>query len=63
MQPEEVTVVGDSFDKDILPAKKAGCHAIWLKGEGWTEETFDETVPDKIITNLQELTQLEKVKE
>lgn len=63
MQPEEVTVVGDSFDKDIVPAKKAGCHAIWLKGEGWTEETFDETVPDKIITNLQELTQLEKVKE
>lgn len=53
--PEEVAVVGDSFDKDIIPAKKAGCHTIWFKGEGWTEEAFDETIPDMIITNLGQL--------
>lgn len=36
MKPEEVTVVGDSLEKDIIPAKRAGCHTVWLKGEGWT---------------------------
>lgn len=55
LQPEEVIVVGDSFDKDIIPAKKAGCHTVWFKGEGWTEDTFDETIPDRIITNLEQL--------
>ena len=51
----EVTVVGDSFYKDILPAKKAGCRTIWFKGEGWTDETYDETVPDQVITDLAQL--------
>ena len=36
LKPEEVTVVGDSLDKDIIPALKAGCQAVWLRGEGWT---------------------------
>lgn len=57
MLPEEVTVVGDSFDKDIIPAKQAGCRTIWFKGEGWTEETFDESIPDRIITGLGQLIQ------
>lgn len=55
MNPEEVTVVGDSYKKDILPSKKIGCRAVWLKGEGWTDEQFDETVPDRVITDLKEL--------
>lgn len=55
LQPEEVVVVGDSFDKDIIPATKAGCQTIWLKGEGWTEEAFDETIPGKTITRLEQL--------
>ncbi len=55
MQPEEISVVGDSFYKDIEPAKKLGCHAVWFKGEGWTDKTYDETVPDKIITDLAQL--------
>lgn len=55
MKPEEVTVVGDSFTKDILPAKAVGCKTIWIKGEGWTDETFDETIPDRVITSLREL--------
>lgn len=57
MVPEEVTVVGDSFGKDILPAKKAGCKAVWFKGESWTEENNDETIPDRIITDLRQLTE------
>ena len=53
--PQETLVVGDSFYKDILPAQKAGCKTAWFKGEGWTDETFDETIPDLIINDLQEL--------
>ena len=55
LKPEECIVVGDSFYKDIEPAKKAGCQAVWFKGEGWTEQQYDETLPDKIITDLNQL--------
>ena len=55
LKPEECIVVGDSFYKDIDPAKKAGCQAVWFKGEGWTEQQSDETLPDKIITDLNQL--------
>ena len=30
LKPEECIVVGDSFYKDIEPAKKAGCQAVWF---------------------------------
>ncbi len=55
LNPADVTVVGDSFYKDIVPAKEAGCKAIWFKGEGWTDENYDETIPDKVITDLGQL--------
>lgn len=55
LQPDEVVVVGDSFYKDVEPALKAGCHAVWFKGEGWTNKTYDESIPDKVITDLDEL--------
>ena len=55
LTPNEVLVVGDSFYKDILPAQKAGCRTAWFKGEGWTDETYDETVPDMVITDLADL--------
>jgi putative hydrolase of the HAD superfamily len=53
-EAHEVAVIGDSFSKDIIPAKAAGCRTIWLKGEGWGEET-DDSVPDAIITDLEQL--------
>ena len=55
LAPEEVMVVGDSMSKDILPAKTIGCKTAWYKGEGWTDKQEDESVPDLIITDLQEL--------
>ena len=55
LTPNDVLVVGDSFYKDILPAQKAGCRTAWFKGEGWTDETYDETVPDMVITDLADL--------
>ena len=55
LHSNDVLVVGDSFYKDILPAQKAGCRTAWFKGEGWTDETYDETVPDMVITDLADL--------
>ncbi|WP_018462529.1 HAD family hydrolase [Segatella paludivivens] len=57
MQPEEVAVVGDSFYKDIQPANKIGCKTIWFKGEGWTDKVYDETLPDRIITDIAQILQ------
>lgn len=55
LKPEEVTVVGDSISKDIVPARSLGCHTVWFKGESWDDKVEDETIPDRIITNLQQL--------
>ena len=52
---ENVLVVGDSFSKDVVPAKKVGCKVAWLKGEGWGNEEIDETLPDIVITDLPQL--------
>jgi FMN phosphatase YigB (HAD superfamily) len=54
IEAHETVVIGDSFSKDIIPAKAAGCQTIWLKGDGWGEET-DDSVPDAIITDLVQL--------
>lgn len=55
MEAEDTVVVGDSFYKDITPAQKIGCQTVWFKGEGWTDEQYDESLPDAIITDLQQL--------
>ena len=56
MGPGEVTVVGDSYAKDIVPAKAAGCHTVWMRGEGWTDdEAADTSAADFTIHRLAEL--------
>jgi len=55
LRPEEVIVVGDSLDKDILPAQQAGCQAVWLRGEQWTTIPATAIPPVRIITDLSEL--------
>lgn len=57
LKPEECVVVGDSYRKDIEPALKAGCKAIWIKGPGWSGEE-DQTQYEPTIENLQELTKI-----
>ena len=42
--PEECVVIGDSFPKDIVPAKTLGCKTIWLNVAGW-EEAVDNGEP------------------
>ena len=55
LQPAEVTVVGDSLAKDIIPARQAGCRTVWLCGQQWTDEPVDASVADHVITDLKEL--------
>lgn len=55
MQPAEVTVVGDSYDKDIVPASSIGCRTVWFKGPGWTDEEPDGRAATRIIYGIEEL--------
>jgi len=55
--PSQVTVVGDSLEKDILPASEVGFSTIWLRGEGWGNEssvpkdTLQISCLEELITN------------
>ena len=55
MKADEVTVVGDSIDKDIIPAHRAGCNTVWIRGEQWTDDPVDESQANLAIDNLTEL--------
>jgi putative hydrolase of the HAD superfamily len=51
-------VVGDSYERDIVPGKQLGCNTIWLKGKSWmvpaSTEAADYTIHsfEKILTIL-----------
>lgn len=55
LKAKDVLVTGDSFSKDIEPAKKTGCLTAWFKGEGWTDRQYDESFPDYVITDLEQI--------
>lgn len=48
----EAWVVGDSYDRDIEPAKALGCRTIWLKGRSWTVPA-STVAADYTITSLE----------
>lgn len=54
-KPEDATVIGDSYKKDIMPCKQLGCSTIWLKGEGWKENPTNTPFADAIITDIKQL--------
>ena len=56
--PANCYVIGDSYEKDITPAKKLGCKTVWLKGEGWGKTP--ETTPDADHT-IRELPQIKEI--
>jgi putative hydrolase of the HAD superfamily len=49
----EAYVVGDSYDRDIVPAKTLGCLTIWLKGRSWTPPPKETGAADYTITTLE----------
>lgn len=55
--PEQTIVIGDSIKNDIRPAKMLGFKTIWIKGMAWNETPEDETLPDEIIYNIEQLEQ------
>ncbi len=55
LKPEETVVIGDSFSKDMLPARQIGCQTIWLKGQGWGSEEVDESLPSLILTDISKI--------
>ena len=56
MEPSEVAVVGDSYAKDIAPAKAAGCRTVWMRGEGWGgDEPAEAPAADFTIRSLAQL--------
>ena len=54
VEPWEAVVVGDSYDKDIVPATRVGCQTVWLKNIGWAPYSGDETA-DAIIADFADL--------
>lgn len=61
LAPEEILVVGDSYRKDIHPARTLGCKAVWLKKVCWADEPIiPGAEPTAIIESLGELPQLLK---
>ena len=55
LEPTEVAVIGDSYSKDIIPAKSIGCKTVWFKGIGWTDEQPDGSAADAIIEDFKAL--------
>lgn len=51
---DNVVVIGDSYSKDIVPARKNGCQTIWLQGPGWGDDEEGATA-DVVITDFMEL--------
>lgn len=52
----DIVVVGDSYKKDIFPAKSLGCKTAWIKGLCWEEEIpVFGAEPDIVISSLTEL--------
>ena len=49
-EAKDVTVVGDSYSKDIVPANAIGCRTIWLRGEGWSREDAGELATYEITS-------------
>ena len=54
VRAENAFVVGDSYERDIVPAKHLGCTTIWLKGKSWTNPSSTEAA-DYTVNSFQEI--------
>lgn len=53
----ETFAIGDSYDRDITPAKQLGCTTIWLDVKSW-KRTLNTSDADFIIKSIQEITEI-----
>ena len=49
--PSKALVIGDSYDKDIIPAHEIGCDTLWFMGEGWTPVIPDGAKANWVMTS------------
>jgi len=56
----QVAIVGDSLDKDCIPARSLGMRAVWVRpaGDGGADRDTDASLADYTIRELRELTEL-----
>ena len=52
LEPQQTVMIGDSHEKDILPAASIGCHTVWLHNN---ELLSVNNIPAQTITSLKEL--------
>ncbi len=57
MKPANCVVIGDSYSRDIEPAKKLGCSTIWLDGKSWSRPS-DTSCADFSINSVTEIKRL-----
>jgi putative hydrolase of the HAD superfamily len=49
LSPADIVVVGDSYDKDLLPARAIGCRTVWVKGEEWNPSDGRANVAEAVL--------------
>lgn len=54
VKPEHSWVVGDSYDRDIVPAKLLGCQTILLKGKSWKSPAATDAA-DYTVNKFEEI--------
>ncbi len=52
LEPSETVMIGDSLEKDILPAQSIGCQTILLQGKSRSEV---QCTPDLAVSSLAEI--------
>jgi HAD superfamily hydrolase (TIGR01549 family) len=52
--PEDTFVVGDSYERDIVPAKILGCKTIWLKKKSFKENSNTDSA-DYIVGDIKDI--------
>lgn len=59
LKAQECLMIGDSYPKDIIPAKQLGFHTVWLKGRAWQQgEIVNASAADETIDDLQQIGRL-----
>ncbi|HEV7380168.1 MAG TPA: HAD family hydrolase [Dyadobacter sp.] len=61
LTPEECVVIGDSFTKDIVPAKTIGCKAIWINVAGWEDTTVNHAGPYQADAEIKDFSEVQAI--
>lgn len=57
IDPKQITVVGDSYNNDIIPSHSLGMKTIWLNNATWDNNDNNTNITNKTIKSLTEILQ------